>query len=75
MLGQGPLLPDLTSPVSVAALTLLVVGLNPHTITARSEGDSGLTLEGVGALSTLVADIAARGTRTQRSDRRSAEDD
>ncbi len=42
---------------------------------ARSEGDSGLTLEGVGALSTLVADIAARGTRTQRSDRRSAEDD
>ena len=33
---------------------------------ARAEGDSGLTLEGVGALSTLVADIAARGTRTQR---------
>ena len=42
---------------------------------ARSEGDSGLTLEGVGALSTLVADIAARGTRAQRSDRRSADDD
>jgi len=42
---------------------------------ARSEGDSGLTLEGVGALSTLVADIAARGTRAPRSDRRSDDDD
>jgi DNA repair protein RadA/Sms len=42
---------------------------------ARSEGDSGLTLEGVGALSTLVADIAARGTRTQRSDRRAEDED
>src|SRR3954466_8409279 len=36
---------------------------------ARSESDSGLTLDGVGALSKLVADIAARGTRPQRSDR------
>jgi DNA repair protein RadA/Sms len=42
---------------------------------ARSEGDSSLTLEGVGALSKLVADIAARGTRPQRSDRRAADED
>jgi DNA repair protein RadA/Sms len=42
---------------------------------ARSEGDNGLTLDGVGALSKLVADIAARGTRAQRSDRRLADDD
>jgi DNA repair protein RadA/Sms len=42
---------------------------------ARSESDSSLTLEGVGALSKLVADIAARGTRPQRSDRRSADED
>src|SRR5262249_55822843 len=34
---------------------------------ARSEGDSGLTLEAVGGLSKLVADIAARGTRAQRN--------
>jgi DNA repair protein RadA/Sms len=42
---------------------------------ARSEGDSSLTLEAVGALSKLVADIAARGTRVQRSDRRPTDDD
>jgi DNA repair protein RadA/Sms len=42
---------------------------------ARSEGDNGLTLDGVGALSKLVADIAARGTRAQGSDRRLADDD
>jgi DNA repair protein RadA/Sms len=42
---------------------------------ARSEGDSGLTLEGVSALSKLVADIAARGTRAQRSDNRPADED
>jgi hypothetical protein len=34
-----------------------------------------MTLEGVGALSTLVADIAARGTRAQHSDRRPVDDD
>src|SRR5262247_2099498 len=42
---------------------------------ARSEGDNGLTLEGIGALSKLVADIAARGTRAQHSDRRAADED
>jgi DNA repair protein RadA/Sms len=42
---------------------------------ARSEGDSGLTLEGVSALSKLVADIAARGTRAQLSDNRPADED
>jgi DNA repair protein RadA/Sms len=42
---------------------------------ARSDSDSSLTLEGVGALSKLVADIAARGTRPQRSDRRPADED
>src|SRR5712675_737932 len=42
---------------------------------ARSDSDSSLTLEGVGALSKLVADIAARGTRPQHSDRRPADED
>src|SRR5712675_609592 len=41
----------------------------------RSDSDSSLTLEGVGALSKLVADIAARGTRPQHSDRRPADED
>src|SRR5215475_9472138 len=42
---------------------------------ARAEGDSGLTLDGVGALAKLVADIAARGTRPQRGERRAVGDD
>jgi DNA repair protein RadA/Sms len=42
---------------------------------ARAEGDAGLALEGVGGLAKLVADIAARGTRPQRSERRAVGDD
>jgi len=37
---------------------------------ARAEGDAGLALESVAMLSSLVADIAARGTRPQRAERR-----
>ena len=36
------------------------------------EADSALTLQTVGSLSTLVADIAARGTRPARPERRAA---
>jgi DNA repair protein RadA/Sms len=39
---------------------------------ARGEGDGALTLETVGSLSTLVADIAARGNRPARPERRAA---
>jgi DNA repair protein RadA/Sms len=43
---------------------------------ARTEalGDSGLTLQPVASLSTLVADIAQRGTRPARSERRAVEE-
>jgi DNA repair protein RadA/Sms len=39
---------------------------------ARSEGgnESGLSLQSVSSLASLVADIAARGTRPARADRR-----
>jgi DNA repair protein RadA/Sms len=42
---------------------------------ARSEGEAGLALEPVGLLSRLVADIAARGTRTLQAQRRAVGDD
>src|SRR5215468_2462069 len=42
---------------------------------ARAEGDSGLALEGVTGLAKLVADIAARGTRPQRGERRAVGED
>jgi DNA repair protein RadA/Sms len=39
---------------------------------SRGEAEGALTLETVGALSTLVADIAARGSRPARPERRAA---
>jgi DNA repair protein RadA/Sms len=39
---------------------------------SRAEADGVLTLETVGSLSTLVADIAARGSRAARPERRAA---
>jgi DNA repair protein RadA/Sms len=43
---------------------------------ARSEGDSepGLALQSVSSLASLVSDIAARGTRAARADRRAVGD-
>ena len=39
---------------------------------SRAEAEGTLTLETVGSLSTLVADIAARGSRPARPERRAA---
>lgn len=39
---------------------------------SRGESEGGLTLESVSSLATLVADIAARGTRPARPERRAA---
>jgi DNA repair protein RadA/Sms len=39
---------------------------------SRAEGEGPLTLETVSSLSTLVADIAARGNRAARPERRAA---
>jgi DNA repair protein RadA/Sms len=41
---------------------------------SRAETDGALTIETVGSLSTLVADIAARGNRSARPERRAAND-
>jgi hypothetical protein len=41
----------------------------PEAVRGES-GDSGLSLTAVGLLETLVADIAARGTRPRRPERR-----
>ena len=42
---------------------------------ARSEGESALALEIAGSLANLVADIAARGSRSIRPERRAANDE
>jgi hypothetical protein len=39
---------------------------------SRAEGEGPLTLETVSSLATLVADIAARGSRPARPERRAA---
>jgi DNA repair protein RadA/Sms len=39
---------------------------------SRAESEGALTLESVSSLTTLVADIAARGTRPARPERRAA---
>ncbi len=39
---------------------------------SRAEGEGSLTLETVSSLSTLVADIAARGNRAAQPERRAA---